>query len=111
MNYESEILRVLTEAGGEGLSIKKISRHVFNACNSFFAPADYEEVHAYVARYLVAHAQNANSIIEKTDIRGIYRLNMDMPESQQLRLQFFEGDEDNTPQFSEIDQSLPLFDF
>ena len=36
MQYDKEILRVLAEAGNEGLSVQKVSRHVFNACNSLF---------------------------------------------------------------------------
>ena len=32
-------------ASDEGLSVRKISRHVFNACNSFFNTISYEEVH------------------------------------------------------------------
>lgn len=36
MNYDSEILFVLTEAGEKGLSVKKIARHVFNNCNGLF---------------------------------------------------------------------------
>ncbi len=111
MNYEREILRVLTEAGGVGLSVKKISRHVYNACNSFFDPVNNEDVHAYVSQYLINHAKKANSLIEKTDIRGVYRLNMDMPESQQLWLQFFENDDESISPSNITDHSLPLFDF
>ena len=53
MQYDKEILRVLAEAGSEGLSVQKISRHVFNACNSLFNSLNQEDVHKYVQMYLV----------------------------------------------------------
>ena len=36
MEFDKEILRILMEAGTEGLSLQKVARHVFNAFNSFF---------------------------------------------------------------------------
>ena len=75
MNYDREILRVLVEAGSEGLSVQKISRHVHYACNSFFNVIDFDELHRYVAQFLLRNSKNPESLIEKTD-RGVYHLNM-----------------------------------
>lgn len=36
MRFEKDILLILIEAGDNGLSVNKISRHVFNTHNSFF---------------------------------------------------------------------------
>ena len=47
MNYDREILRVLVEAGSEGLSVQKISRHVHYACNSFFNVIDFDEIFSH----------------------------------------------------------------
>ena len=37
------------EAGNEGLSVKKVARHVHNACNTFFATVSFEDIHNYVS--------------------------------------------------------------
>lgn len=110
MEYEREILRVLIEAGSEGLSVQKISRHVFNASNSFFNPVAFDTIHAYVSNYLTLQSKKPTSLIEKTARRGVYRLNMQLPETQQLRLQFLDQEEEETRPANE-DLSLPLFDF
>ena len=110
MEYEREILRILIDAGSEGLSVHKISRHVFNACNSFFNPISLDTIHAYVSNYLLTQSKKPASLIEKTQQRGVYRLNMQLPESQQLRLQFLDEAEEEVRPTNE-DMSLPLFDF
>ena len=53
MSYDSEIIKVLVEAGEKGLSIKKIVQHVYNASNSLFCMITYDEVYTYVAQYLL----------------------------------------------------------
>ena len=65
MQYDKEILRVLAEAGDEGLSVQNISRHVFNACNSFFNPIDQDEVRRYVQSYLLKNSKTANALLAK----------------------------------------------
>lgn len=52
MRFEKDILLILIEAGDNGLSVNKISRHVFNTHNSFFLPLDYEKVHSEVLQCL-----------------------------------------------------------
>ena len=53
MNYDREILAVLTQAGEKGLKLEHIVRHVYNACNSMFTPLNYKDVYTYVSQYLV----------------------------------------------------------
>ena len=104
MQYDKEILRVLAEAGNEGLSVQKVSRHVFNACNSLFNSLNQEDVHKYVQMYLLKNSKSCNSLI------GVYRLNENNQLSQQLILQFH--DEVETPKEKPTeDRSLNLFDF
>src|SRR5574344_2098877 len=101
MNYDQEILRVLLEAGDEGISVKKLALHVQNACNSLFNVVNFDDVYAYVRQYLMRNSRNPNSVIERTDSRGIYRINTNVSEGQQLMLQFrkdIDGDvEDEKP--------------
>jgi hypothetical protein len=110
MDCDKEILRVLSEVGTDGLVVRKISRHVYNACNSFFNPISFEEVNTYVTGFLARNSRNPNSIIEKTDTRGVYRLNLDSKETQQLMLEFSDKEEDDEQlELPEEDQSLSLF--
>lgn len=107
MNYDKEIIAVLMEAGPAGLKVQKIARHVFNSCNSLFNRVSYADVHAYVSQYLIKNSRNPDSIISRTEVRGVYRLNLCNQENQQLMLRFRD-----TPQKSEekpVDNSLSLF--
>ena len=108
LDYEKEILKFLTEAGEQGLSVQKIARHVFNSCNTFFEPVSFEEVHRYVQSFLLRNSKNSDSIIEKTGMRGNYRLNPDNQESRQLMLLFRDDVPEDNPKEPE-DQSLSLF--
>lgn len=107
MFYDKEILRVLKEAGDNGLKTSKIARHVFNACNSFFNDVSYKEIHSYVSQYLIRNSRNPGSIIERTDIRGVYRLNMNSGQTQQLLLEFTDAKQPETPKA--VDKSLSLW--
>lgn len=109
--YNSEILRILVEAGNEGLSVKKIARHVHNACNTLFSNVSFDEVYAYVSQYLIRNSRNADSMIARTDVRGNYRINPRNEDSQQLMLHFQDecDEKEDTPKAS-VDQSLSLFE-
>lgn len=109
-NIDTEIIRVLKEAGDNGLSVQKISRHVFNACNSFFEVTSYDDVYMYVSKFLLSNSKNPQSFIERKQ-RGIYSLNLNSKETQQLMLEFI--DEKDVVKEDKIieDQSLCLFDF
>ena len=108
MDYDSKILKFLTEAGEQGLSVQKLARHVFNASNTFFEPISFEEVHRYVQSFLLRNSKNPDSIIENTGTRGYYRLNPDNQESRQLMLLFLDDVPEESPK-QEEDQSLSLF--
>ena len=109
MNYDSEILFVLTEAGEKGLSVKKIARHVFNNCNGLFDVVPFEDVYHYVACYLKRNSKSNDSIIERTSIRGVYRLNQSNT-SRQLFFDFKSKQIEITNERKTIeDKSLSLF--
>lgn len=109
MRYDEEILRVLGEAGADGLSVTKISRYVYNACNSFFEPLDYEGVRRDVYQFLVRNSKKPDSLIKKTAVRGVYRLNEQSCEAQQLMIDF-EAAASGEPTKEEYkDESLSLF--
>ena len=108
--YDDKILRVLTEAGSDGLSVLKLSRHVFNASNTLFETVDFEEVHRYVQSFLLKNSRSSDSLVENVGRRGVYRLNPRSAESQQLMLQFSdeEPNEEEPPKPS-VNLSLSLF--
>ena len=111
MNYDQEILRFLLEAGDEGIAVKKLALHVQNACNNLFNVVNFDDVYVYVRQYLMRNSKNPNSVIERTDSRGIYRINTNVSEGQQLMLHFRskmdeELEEEKT---FDVDQSLSLF--
>lgn len=110
MNYDKEILFVLNEAGANGLSVKKIARHVFNNCNSFFDVVTFDDVYRYVAAYVKRNSKKDDSVIERTDVRGVYRLNLTNT-SRQLQFVFKEDDEagNDTGADTAEDKSLSLF--
>lgn len=113
MVLDKEILRVLSEVGEDGLSIKKIAIHVHNACNSFFDRMSYDEVHAYVTGFLIRNSKKPHSLIEKGEQRGYYRLNRNSYMTQQLMLQFMDeekrGGKCSEDFHTDEDQSLSLF--
>ena len=108
VDYDKEILRVLTEAGEKGLSVSKISRHVYNSYNSFFTVVTYDDVHRYVSQYLLRNSKNPESIIEKNE-RGIYHLNFKSQVTLQLMLQFTDNVIESEQESKNEDCSLSLF--
>lgn len=111
MQYDKEIFKVLREAGDDGLSIRKITRHVFNASNSLFDVVDIRDVHRYVSAFMKRNSCNPDSFVCKTDVRGTYRLNMKSKAVRQLMLEFKDPEteaEEETVK-SQTDQSLSLF--
>lgn len=111
LEYDRHILRVLTEAGHDGLSVQKIARHVFNASNTFFCAVDFEDIYKYVRQYLARNSKGCDSLVENTGVRGMYRLNMNSGETRQLMLCFMDDSEtEEKPQVCNEDRSLSLFD-
>ena len=101
------------EAGSRGVSVRAISKHVFNMNSTFFSQPDYEELRAYVQKYLLRNSKSRQSLIERTDRRGYYRLNTKgSKDAQQLLLQFREKKEEREEKKEERpeqDLSLSLF--
>lgn len=109
MKYDHEILFILSEAGDKGLSIKKIARHVFNNHNNLFEGVSYDDVYHHVASYLKKNSKSSDSLIERTCIRGVYRLN----KSNASRQLFFDFNNEETEitytEKTTEDKSLSLF--
>ena len=109
MTYDREIIKVLTEAGHDGLSLAKIVRHVYNASNTLFETVDFEDVYRYVFSWLQKNSKSSDSLVEKAE-RGIYRLNLNSNETSQLMLQFTDAVDETKDDKPQVDLSLSLFD-
>jgi hypothetical protein len=111
--YDQQILQVLVEAGERGISIKNISRHVYNMNCTFFAQPDFEEIRTYVGHYLLRNSKSAQALVESTGRRGYYRLNTSGSSyARQMLLDLSEKkDEEEEEQRPVVkDLSLDLFD-
>lgn len=100
---------MLAEAGDNGLSVDKISRHVFNACNSLFHPIVFQDTHLYIKDFLQRSNKQSHSIIERTK-KGYYRLNIENEDPRQLFLNFSENIDNDVSQRNLKDESLSLFE-
>lgn len=96
----------------EGLPLRKIVRHVYNAHNTFFDTISLEDVSRDVASYLQRRSKTPESPIEHAGTRGFYRLNPDSGGSRQLMLQFQEQQEESVEEQPEspTENPLDLFD-
>lgn len=109
MNYDRDIIFILSEAGPKGLSIKKIARHVFNHNNGLFNVVSFDDVYHYVSSYLIRNSKSADSIIEKTDVRGVYRINLSSRTTNQLQFIFCDEEASEPEKPDNEDLSLSLF--
>ena len=75
MGYDRQILQILSRVGVRGISVRSLTKHVFNQNRTFFMTPDYNQVHDYVQRYLLRNSKSPNSLIARTGRRGSYRLN------------------------------------
>ena len=91
MSYEQEIKELLFEAGKEGLSAKKIARHIFNKHNGLFETTPYDEVYKAVQYCIAKNNKSAKPFIEKAERWGYYKLTEKSSHDTQLLLQFKEG--------------------
>ena len=96
MKYEREILTVLHEAGQKGLSVRKIARHVYNSCNGLFSNLTFEEVTRHVKVFLHKNSRQPNAMLERTGVRGIYRLSKRYEKNRQLMFDFQCEDKDSS---------------
>lgn len=73
--YANEIISVLCEAGDNGLPVRKIALHIYNTCNTLFAPILIDDVHHSVRQWLNANSQSHDSLVCRCDKRGYYKIN------------------------------------
>ncbi len=88
MKYEDEIFNILLEADNNGLTIKKIARHVHHETDSLFERVDFREVYDDVRKIIYKESRNSCSFIERAPRHGYYRLNKNSGKYMQQMLQF-----------------------
>lgn len=108
-DYGKDILEILLKVP-DGLSIRKIVRHVYNMHNSLFETVDLEDVKRDVTNYLTNRSRSPQSPIQKTAERGVYRLNPKSEECKELQLQFKDFEEEEKLQEIVQDTSLDMFE-
>ena len=109
MNYENIIIDLLHSVGNEGMSVKDISRYVYNSQNSFFNPLDYTAVYRNVASLLVRISHKTDSVIKKSPIRGRYCIDYSSSVWKQMKFQFDSADKDEEISLPNDDTALSLF--
>lgn len=108
MNYEQDILRILFEAGKDGLPLRKIVRHVYNQHNGLFDALTYEVVYRDVFACVKKNSKSKYSLLENTERRGFYRMNMNSAGSRQLLLAFSDDGDDNQAESKSMDDDMSL---
>lgn len=94
MDFERDILQVLSEATNTGMPLRRIALNVYNIRNSLFEPLDQSVVYSEIAEWLRTKSSQSGSPIMKCDKRGYYTLNPNSPQVQQLMMQFTTSEED-----------------
>ena len=114
MAYDRQILQILSDVGELGIGVQHLAKHVYNMNCTFFFQPDLEEIRNYVRKYLLRNSKSPNSLIEKTERRGYYRLNtQNNADARQMVLQFRkhpQEDEEPADVPPAQDLSLSLFD-
>ena len=114
MTYDKQILQILTAVGERGIGVQQLAKHVYNLNNTLFTQPDMQEIHGYVQQFLLRNSKSPQSLIERTERRGYYRLNMqNNADARQLMLEFREHEAEAEEQKEEKPQqdfSLSLFD-
>lgn len=113
MTYDKQILQILTAVGERGIGVQQLAKHVYNLNNTLFTQPDMQEVHGYVQQFLLKNSKSPQSLIERTERRGYYRLNMqNNADARQLMLTFREQKtaEETENEKTQQDFSLSLFD-
>ena len=112
MTYDRQILQILTEVGEKGISVALLSKHVYNLNNSLFSTADLEEIRNYVRQYVQKNSKSDNSLLERMERWGYYRLNTkNNADARQLVLEFREPTTEEKEEKPATDLSLSLFDW
>lgn len=111
MTYDHQILRILNEVGKQGISVRQLSKHIYNLNCSFFSQATFQDVHAYVQQYLLKNSRSPSPIVIRMEKRGYYCLNTEISNYvRQLALDFSTEDTPDEPcQTVHTDLSLDLF--
>lgn len=115
MVYDKQIIQILHSVGEQGIGIRKLAKHVYNLNCTLFAQPDFQQVYAYVCRFLQKHSKTKGSPIARTGRRGYYRLNTRTAAARQLLAEL--GTEQKEPaepakeDKPQTDLSLNLFDF
>lgn len=113
MTYDRQILQILTDVGERGIGVQQLAKHVYNLNCTLFSQPDLQEVHSYVQQYLLRNSKSSQSLIERTDRRGYYRLNTrNNADARQLMLEFREqkaAAEEPKDEKPQQDLSLSLF--
>jgi hypothetical protein len=114
MTYDKQILQILTDVGEQGIGVQQLAKHVYNMNCTLFSQPDLQELHSYVQQYLLRNSKSAQSLIERTERRGYYRLNIqNNADARQLMLEFREHaelQEEEKEEKPQRDFSLSLFD-
>ncbi len=112
MSYDQQILQILMEAGERGISVQAISKHVYNMNSTFFFQPDLEAIKSYVQQYVLRNSKLPQSLVERTEKRGFYRLNTKgSADAREMLLNFKETEkEEHDEQPKAQDLSLSLFD-
>lgn len=90
-----DILKILAEAGPEGLRVRKIILHVYNSQNNLFHVVSLEEVKRRVLAFLQQNSRYAHDILEHPSW-GVYRLNMKSKRARSIQLSFCYDPADET---------------
>lgn len=113
-NYEQDIIRILQEAGKNGLPVKKIAKHVYNMRNGLFNTISYDEVYKDILAYINKNNKSRHPLLKKTGKWGYYSLSNYL---EAARLQTFnfdaveeDSDDDSSKVINTEDLSLSLFD-
>lgn len=94
-----------------GISVRLLAKHVYNMNCGLFSSPEFADVHYYVQQYLLRNSKSPQSLLERMERRGYYRLNaLNSADARQMMLEFSdaveEKKEDEKPQ---QDFSLDLF--
>jgi len=113
MNYERQILQILTGVGERGITALLLAKHVYNLNTSLFSQPDFQEIYRYVQQYLRRNSKCAQPLVVSTVRRGYYRLNTRNKAVRQLMLDFRNqesGTKEEEAESPSPDLSLSLFD-
>lgn len=111
--YDKHILKVLMEVGQAGISVKKLSMHVFNMSSTLFESPNIDDVRYNVRLFIMRNSKPPKPLVEKTGKWGCYRLNKKCEAAmRQLLLDFADEATKEKPQAttSHEDKSLNLFE-